>query len=374
MKKRFLTCALALCMAFLCACGGGSGSQVGGSAAEPPPAPPAPEEELPEELPPEEAVEPEPVPEPVPEPEPEELEPERLEGLIFVSGVTVIGYGDAQTHYEIRCFQPETGKESLISQLDFLTTNNKDYYVPASIQQIRRDMFSDDYSKLAVTKHFVSNGETHAGWIDSDGNFFDVTEALGLQSKSDFDDPASYEALGFSDNLFGYYQYTGKLDAPHYWVPVDNITPSAICEGNVFTRNGPFEDGKIAVEAEPYQRSSYEYHEITSWIDDTRCIVNTSGINSQILDLTEKKTREYIPGDSRENWNGVASPDGTRIAFMSAPLEGSNKVTDVYIIPVEGGNPARVTGYSFVLADSGWSIRNRSPYQEAGGYILIDWK
>lgn len=340
MKKHFLTCALALCMAFLCACGGGeSGSQGGGTAAEPLPAAPAPGE--PEE------------PEPVPE-------PEKLEGLIFASGMTIVGYDESQTHFEIRCFQPETEKESLISQFDLLYINGNDYYQLAAYERVNRDLFSDDYSKIAVTKHFVSSGETHAGWIDSDGSFFDVTEALGLQSKSGSESPASYNAMGFSDNLFGYYQYTGKPDPPCYWVPINNVTSSAICEGDVFTRNGQPDESSI-----------------TSWIDDTRYIVNINFShnhwNSQILDRVEDKTREYIPGNSRNNRDGFVSPDGTQIAFMSAP-EGCGKVTNVYIIPVEGGDPVKVTGCSFVLSDLWWSIQDSNSNQEAGSYILIDWK
>lgn len=59
-----------------------------------------------------------------------------------------------------------------------------------------------------LDKVFSSNSEVHAGWIDADGNFFDVIEALGLQSKSDFDEPVKYYAAGFADGHFCYYDKT----------------------------------------------------------------------------------------------------------------------------------------------------------------------
>lgn len=203
MKKHLLACALALCMAFLCACGGnsGGGSPVPGESApaEPPAAPPAAEEECPEENLPDEAVEPEPIPEPIPEPPPE---PEKLEGLIFLTS-----FSGQTGGYEIYCFNPETGSESLVSRFTLWTSS--DEYSPSSYRLrgiVDRTAFSSDYGKMACTKYFTNNGETHAGWLDTEGNFFDVTEALGLQSKSDFDDPVPYWAAGFQDGFFGYVQ------------------------------------------------------------------------------------------------------------------------------------------------------------------------
>ena len=112
-------------------------------------------------------------------PEAAEPEPEKLEGLIFAAEEWTLDPGLAQDHYAVRSFHPETGKESLISRFDLqVIMNGSDLYRPAKRDRMSRDIFSEDYSTIAVTKNFAGNGETHAGWMDTDGNFFDVTEAL----------------------------------------------------------------------------------------------------------------------------------------------------------------------------------------------------
>jgi len=110
---------------------------------------------------------------------------------------------------------------------------------------------------------------------------------------------------------------------------------------------------------------------VTAWIDETHCIVNGTRdhhIDSLILDLEAKTQVKYIPGESRQNWNGFLSPDGTKIAFMSEPLSGSNTTTGLYIIPTEGGDPVEVTGYSISFA-----TYDRYFSGNMGTYILIGW-
>lgn len=70
---------------------------------------------------------------------------------------------------------------------------------------------------------------------------------------------------------------------------------------------------------------------------------------------------EYIPESLGETRNGVASPDGSKIAFMSD--------SGVYIIPVNGGDPVRVEVPEILSA-----MRPSSYPKDYEGWTLIDWQ
>lgn len=91
---------------------------------------------------------------------------------------------------------------------------------------------------------------------------------------------------------------------------------------------------------------------MTSWVDATHAIVNLQeegNYSSFIVDTAAQTEIAYIPGHSRDNWNGVLSPNGTQIAFMSEPKSGIDIQTDIYIVPAGGGNPAKVEGHPYAL-------------------------
>lgn len=170
-----------------------------------------------------------------------------------------------------------------------------------------------------------STGEYHAGWFDESGTFFNVTEALNMQSKSDLDEPFKYTATGFSNN--GYFVTGGDSRLS---VPVDNVTLEAALQNT-----------DVIYDALPSLHGDYV---LTDWINETSCLVDVEGeewderINSVINDVTTEEITEYIPGDSRYNWNGVLSPDETQVAFLSTPKEGTAKPT-LFIVPLGGGDP-----------------------------------
>lgn len=99
-------------------------------------------------------------------------------------------------------------------------------------------------------------------------------------------------------------------------------------------------------------------------------VVGYKDIDSFIVDTAAQNVTEYIPGNSRNNWNGILSPDGTKIAFMSAPRGIYSPAyfpeTDIYIIPIEGGDPVKVTGHSFSLGREAYAEHTKT-------CVLIDW-
>ena len=364
MRKRNRVFALLLAVGLavgLCGCGN--------SAVSPTSPPSFPPEEAMPELPPAPASEPalEPTPEPMPTPEPTpEPGPHGL----------VVATWESNTRCTVYCLNPETGSADVISRFNAAAEADGCTFtfslVDSGFYTTKGSCFSEDFKKIAGKKRFSANGESHAGWFNTDGTFFDVTEALGLQSKSDFDEPVSYGQYGFSDGLFRYYQYHKGAEEwsdgtyTYQSVPVDNVSPDAIQDF------APVQDSENPIRSLYADGITHYCQDVTAWIDDTHCIatyVVDREFNSFIVDTANCSLTKYIPGDSRENWDGVLSPDGTMVAFMSRPkLEPMryNYKIDIYVVPIEGGDPVKVTGDSFSLGES-------SLHQRYGIYRLIGW-
>lgn len=295
-------------------------------------------------------------------------------------GDEVVDYLDGTTGFEghgyaIYCLNPDTGKVTKISAFYYPAIG--DPYTTELLRENNpfieghpgwwfhspypaRKYFSDDYSKMAceicvveeVTKY------SHVGWIDTNSKFFDVTEALALNADM-------YNSVdGFSGNFFGY-SIGRSGDDGTYYVPIDDISPEKIQEGDIHTIDHPYdEDGRL-------MGFRYTSESVTSWLDDTRAIVNSGSYTSRqsiIANINTGTSERYIPehfGDTwiEETWNGTASPDGSKIAFMSN--------AGVYIIPMDGGEPIKVE-VPDVLATRLPSDRTQPKEYER--WTLIDWQ
>lgn len=274
-------------------------------------------------------------------------EPEEITGIIAV-------VADWQTgmNFTIVSIDPDTGEQQTISYFDVLPlTEDGDFYTfnfkqpgtYALCYSSYRDAFSPDYSKVAVHKQLLGTGENHAGWLDTDGNFFDVTEALGLQAKSDFDDPAQYFPVGFTED--GLFVYTDRASTTpgepvYYTVPVDDVRSENI-------REMPATDSFVHQDPTTWRWLNNNYAP-TDWISDTQLLADYETRKdfalctvSVLVDTTTQEATEYVPGSSRHSWGGVMSPDGQSIAFMSAPI-GGNEPSDLFVMSVDGSDPKRV--------------------------------
>lgn len=222
-----------------------------------------------------------------------------------------------------------------------------------------REWFTSDYSKVAVSRLDTQSGQTSVGWIDTNGDFFDASEALGQLDRGDFDDPVTYRAVGFTDDgFFVYKQVTGSgLDSriSYHYVPVDNVDPSAIQDG---------------VPLPGYDEDKLAKITVSDYIGGSRYLINTSDGVSQIFDMATGEKTAYVPGTARFSWHAVLSPDGSQVAFMSQPKSGLEK--DIYIMPLEGGDPVKVPTDSF-------SLSNQHTCESGRGYsdqctMLVDWR
>ena len=271
-------------------------------------------------------------------------EPGEVEGIVVVQSyyrTDSSGKGN-NFFYEINSVAPSDGTINHIATFSYYqpyNVNNAEFYFFSCNIGINnhigydRKVFSNDFSKMAITICYTARNETHAGWIDQNGNFFDVTEALGEQA-SDFDDPVHYAAVGFTDDgLFVYndnlYAYADTWSTLNFRY-TDSTNPINSQEGN------PLSD------YDPIIQAPNVY--CISDINDARYLVSTPSFNaceSFIYDSNTAEIASYIPGNARINWSGVFSPEGGKIAFLSQPKEGSG-TPEIFVISSDSGEPEKI--------------------------------
>jgi hypothetical protein len=358
MKKKLFALLLAVGMAVsLCACGDSGNS---GAAPVYDESPTAPDNSWAAEEP-NETTEPDSEPMPpesttdaqIPDSTPIITEPNKPEGLIIMT-TTSSGFAAGTTDIIISNINPATGTATTISQFTFGNVRSDDtpligYITPegsgitmgGGYYATRREWFDDDYDRMAITLSNSASAELHAGWINTDGEFFDVTTALDLEAKSDFDVPTKHNAIGFSED--GYFVYKSLAgDGPNarwefYHVPLDNLSINAVEEGIWLPGAG-----------ETFQSKTSDLR-FSDWdANSGQFLLNANKKISYLCAGVDDVGETYVPGESRLSWNGVFSPDGTSVAFMSQPKTGG--VVNIYTMPLAGGDPAKVATDGFDLA------------------------
>ena len=234
--------------------------------------------------------------EPISEPEDpaETEEPEEVSGIIAMTSEIS---GDCT--FRVVCIDPNTGEQESLLNVTYTSNVGKDtYYLPPTMtiySASASEWVSSDFSKIAATKYMSGTGEYHAGWFDASGEFYDVTEALGLQAQSDFDDPACYFAGGFTEGYFVYYANNTSYDGRNYfYVPLTNITLDAVQEGDAINAALP-----------TLPADSDSGYNLSDWVNETQCLADqyveryNRKTNSVIFDTTTGEVTEFIPGTSR---------------------------------------------------------------------------
>lgn len=128
-----------------------------------------------------------------------------------------------------------------------------------------------------------------------------------------------------------------------------------------------------------FKDADYDLY-VTDWLDDTRCLADKGDKsispfslkkNSVIYNTKTKKITKYIPGKSRNNWSGVASPDGKQIAFLSTTMSYSTRDVDLYITSPKGGEPEKLE----VETTDDWKLRLEDGKDFYEVYCtLLEWK
>ena len=298
----------------------------------------------------------------------EATEPEEMSGIIAMTTDFTSRFS-----FTVVSINPETGEQQEISSFSipsvtddsqYMTPNDYAYYYASA-----RQWLSADFDKVAATRVVLDTGERRAGWFTTDGEFFDVTETLGLSAQSDFDTPARHHAVGFADGYFVYTAESDSGDAVYYSVPVENITPEAVQKMNALEYVAPNMEAVF----------NYDYA-LSDWVDDTRCLVDNRHdsewnrkTESLLFDVTTGEVASYVPGDARYSWNGVASPDGTNVAFLSSP-KGGTEPPSLYVMPLAGGDPVKVEAELGFTKRGGVPGRVQFPTVGEVCTTLLDWR
>lgn len=390
MKRKLLATLLAASVAFsLCACGNQGESGVSQPDVNPPtsesttnnaPENPTPDNQQTEDNP---TTDEESTPdvtqdvsggETIDTPAPEDSETGRPEGLILMTVSPLDVYRKAIT---ITALNPDTGDSRTVSEFWFgrIAENGavtEEYYTPEGdaltpgkgYYATRREWFNEDYSLMAVTRYDCSSGESCAGWLDANGNFFNVTDTLGMSAKSDFDTSARQTATGFSeDGYFSYMSLAGEgvnSYREYYHIPVDSPNRGSVQAG-------------IALPGVGEDFVNHNSARFSDWDSQTnRFLCNTSGGVSRLcVDVADSGT-SYIPGDSRLSWNGVFSPDGGSVAFMSKPKSGGD--VNIYVMPLDGGEPVKINTGNLQLATQDECNKGYYANIDSPCVMLIGWQ
>ncbi len=242
---------------------------------------------------------------------------------------------------QIISIDPDTGIQEIISEF-LIKSNSDEAYQRADNRVVTRNWFSNDYTKMAISKRFLNASqsylnEDHAGWIDTNGDFFDMTEASGLRPEDTFSntDVLRHKTLGFFDDDFVFLDTaTEKV----YYMPFDNVSEMGAAELSEENDYIYMYLLKHPVNVRPTCQIDEHTYIVDLGIDQT----SRPSPLSVIYDFDTDEERSYIPESSRWNWSGVMSPDGDMVAFFSSLKDGMGKV-ELYKVPSSGGEPTKIT-------------------------------
>ena len=309
-----------------------------------------------------------PKPTPTPTPEP-------ASGIVLMT----VNSQDGQQQVQLFCIDPDTGAKSPLALFVIPSSCDITYMLCLSgipfAEGRFSGRFSSDFTKIAVTYSLPDTTERHAGWIDTDGNFYDVTTALDLQADSDFAAPPEYEAMGFAPNGDFIYSERDK-GLVYYSVPSDSVMPENL------TQLGDIDAAAIAMGAphninKTFSRAFNENVALS--------ISDQLGENSYLATFDRDSAlegafpeaaivafdaegnierSEYLPENIRFTWSGTLSPDGSQIAFLSCPYDKTrdDKPTELFLTSLEGGEPIKVP---CELPDSEYQKRTNGIYTMA---------
>lgn len=245
--------------------------------------------------------------------------------------------------YDINIVNPDDGSVQEIASLRYYQPRTPAsagyYFLPAGIGADNRigydrRIFSSDFTKMAVTMYLTDKNETHAGWVNSDGEFYDVTVALG-EASGDFDPAVHYAAIGFTeDDMF---VYNDDIHAqPYKWSTVNFFYTDA--NDPTYSQDGYLFQYPVTIDGEAYC--------MTDWCDEETYLADyhtkRSGCTVVKYNITTGTAEELVSGEVRTNWSGVYSPDGSMIAFLSK-VNGGSGAPEIYIMTAEGDNPQKIT-------------------------------
>lgn len=263
-------------------------------------------------------------PEPIVEPE-----PERTDGIYL----STIGTEGKMTVVKVYRIDPDIAEIELVRTISWKIIQDGIQYAINDNSNRGYHTLSYDHSKVAVTMIDSNRMETHTGWIDENGEFFDVTEALDWQYHGGFSEEKNgYQTEGFlpgSNELIFRGNYVN-----YYGVPDNNVTPEAVITYGQEMKQ-PYIKG----------RSIFITDKINANLYLVECDIPVDFTiprrDLAIYDITTGEFSIFLPENTRYNYDGTISPDGVMVAFFSDATSSANggEGGDIYIVPLSGGEP-----------------------------------
>src|ERR1041384_2302126 len=121
------------------------------------------------------------------------------------------------------------------------------------------------------------------------------------------------------------------------------------------TRPGPSDRRAASSDVRHYAGLAYKFND-TGWFDDRKSHI-------WIVDVASARATQLTSGDRGNDGDPEWSPDGTRIAFVSNRTgrepDGDDN-SDVWVVPVSGGEPVRISDHPGADDSPRWSPDGRT--------------
>lgn len=162
-------------------------------------------------------------------------EDEGIEAKGIIAMIGMRTSGAREIHETIISINPDNGQTQCVAEFLFCGQVLPDWKEYFHGYANYRNNFSSDYTKRAAMK-VAYNNSLHAGWIDTNGDFFDVSEEAGDVPDSDFAAPPKHQTCGFSwDGKFVYgtksYAHNGRYT--YHVVDPDDIFEGSYVEKKI---------------------------------------------------------------------------------------------------------------------------------------------
>lgn len=330
----------------------------------------------------------------------EQFEDEEGAGYVEPEGIIAAlvesDLNHAESRIQVIAIDPDTGEQGIVSEFslrhatssEIMSPNDadesamrymlKEYYSQSMKSGNHREWFSDDYTKMVTNRVFVTREfEQHAGWVDTDGNFFDVTEAVGLAPERGFSNsaPVKHIADGFNSSNFIFHALTSAEEDIYYSVPMDNATKDTIAV--LDHRYGYYETLQHGA------RNAYP----TCWINEQECLVDyyessTAKSKSMLANVETGELTEYLPETDRITWNGVINHEKNTVALATVGSDARDGNAELYIASLDGGEPEKLTlipnsELLFSIADATKRMLFEGAMSNDGteyGLFLLEWR
>ncbi|MBF6311844.1 MULTISPECIES: hypothetical protein [Nocardia] len=254
----------------------------------------------------------------------------------------------------IEIVDPSTGQRSPVARFPGATLLGGLHQPGLDSELEFRMLVSPDLTRVLANRKI--NGDLHAGWLDRDGNFTDVT--AGVQgSKNDFSGPVTGIGHGFDGQ--GRFHYSHRLGEETKILMLEpgeasggrvvyTVGSTGLIPRPLFTADGELsftsDDACAAVDAQTWVGRNYAYAEGAQVVRSTAAEPRPIGFCGEMLKLLPKTNTAKV-------FNPVTSPDGRRVAFMYRNADNS---FSLYTVGVDGGTPEKLAAMPAQGVLVGW--------------------